>query len=757
MTPANWHEIGRLRAADDSPMGARAEDVLSAIEHHRDFTLVEMRLIALSAVPVEVFIVTCNCDGVPTRNRIGIKYAEPLAIVVSSDSGVLPQVRAVRRDFPVTPHQNAVPDGEPAALCLYDQKPIAVLRTWTAPAFLRKIQWWLTETAHERLHQPDQPVEQLFFDSPDEIILPAGYLAKVNSANTPLILTDVMLRYQSSDTRHERPAHTLILGPPNTPVRVTFPVRLVTIALGPITHGAVERTPSTLGGLEDQLRARGGSVMDTLIGQIKQQVGDSGCAVEKEQTGTILLLATPVRRTASDSPEQLQMRAFWIHTDLLSIGEAAGALLRTPPIPPISPRYYIDHRLTGTPPNYAWRKLELYSLNVQALPSDEGARRMSGTLTIGPRGVLAGAGALGSMLIDLWRRAGWGQWDVIDPDHLQPHNLIRHTTHYLGIPKAEAVTVRDQEMWHDPERKIGAVVADAQDLKNPTVKGVLEHAEVIVDATTTVEVPRRLANSDFPGRVVSTFLTPTGSDAVMIAEDAGRDIRIDALEAQYWRAVVTKQWGERHLTTAPERFTSGASCRDVSLVMPYSTIVAHAATLSQQIQALPMEALIRIWQRDGARGGVAVHDVPIREPIRESFPGLTVVWDRGTLEKVRALRETAMPAETGGVLVGYHDLNEGLLYVVDALEAPPDSMGTPESFERGVKGLRTRVEQIGRHSVGQIVYLGEWHSHPPGYTSQESDKDVWQLLYLGDVLRAEDLPALMLIVAEDDYRWLISA
>jgi integrative and conjugative element protein (TIGR02256 family) len=757
MEPANWHEIGRMRAADDPPMSPRAQNVLAAIEEHKDFTLLEVRFIAPAGVSVDVFIVTCICDSVPNKNRVGIEYEEPLAIVVSSDSDTLPQVRAVRRDFPVTPHQNAVPDGEAAALCLYDQKPVTILRTWTAPAFLRKIQWWLTETAHERLHQPDQPVEQLFFDSPDEIILPAGHLVKVNSANAPLILTDVVLRYQSNDTQRERPAHTLILGPPDTPVRVNIPVRLVSITLAPITHGAVERTPSTLGGLEDQLRARGASVMEGLVELIKRQVGDSGCAVEKEQTGTILLLATPVRRTPSDPPERLQVRAFWIHTDLLSIGEVAGAVIRIPPIPATLPRYYVNHPLEGTPPNKAWRNLLVHSLNVHALPDDEGARRMSGTTDVGPRGVLAGVGALGSTLLDLWRRAGWGRWDVIDPDHLKPHNLIRHTAHYLGLPKAEAVAVRDKNIWHDVERKVSSIVGDAYDLKNPAVKDALDGAELIVDATTTVEVPRRLANADLPGRVVSSFLTPTGTDAVLIAEDRERHLRIDALEAQYWRAVVTQGWGETHLTTLAEKFTSGASCRDVSVVMPYSIIMAHAATLAEQIQTLPPEGMIRVWQRDRSCGSVAVHDVLIREPLTETLPGLAVVWDRGTLAKVRALRHAVLPAETGGVLVGYYDLNEGRIYVVDALDAPSDSIGTPESFERGVKGLLARIEEIGRRSAEQIVYLGEWHSHPQGYTSKESDKDIWQLLYLGDLLHADDLPALMFIVAENDYRWLIQA
>jgi integrative and conjugative element protein (TIGR02256 family) len=756
MALAKWHEIGRARTADDPPLTPRAQSVLAAIENHKDFTLVAVRRAVFASVPADVLIVVCTCDGVPSKNRVGIEYEEPLAIVIDSDLAVLPKVRALRLNFPLTPHQNAVPDGTAAEMCLYAQRPVAVLRTWTAPAFLRTLQWWLTETAHERLHQPDQPVEQLFFDSPDEIVLPAGYLAKADSANTPLILTDIVPRYLPNDSHRERSTYTMILGPPGTPVRTSFPVRLVSITLTPITHGTVENTPSTLGGLEDQLRARGASVMSDVIDLIKRQVGDNGCAAEDHNEGTILLLATPIRRSPSSLPEQLQVRAFWIHSNLLSIGEAAGAVIRTPPAPKTQPRYYIDHRLEGTPPNEQWRNLLLNSLNVHALPDAAAARRISGTLDPGPRGVLAGAGALGSTMLDLWRRAGWGQWDAIDPDHLQPHNLVRHTAHYLGLPKVMAVSLRDRTIWRDSDSKIGAIVGDAYDLKNPAVTTAFECAELIIDATTTVEVPRRLANVNFPGRVISTFLTPTGADSVLIAEDRERRMRIDGLEAQYWRAVLNQSWGETHLTNEAEKFTSGASCRDISFVMPYTVIMAHAATLAEQIQALPPDGMIRVWRRDRAVGAVTVHDVSITETFTTKFPDLAVIWDRGILDKLRALRKAALPAETGGVLVGYHDLNEGRVYVVDALDAPPDSIGTRESFERGVKGLRPRIEQIGLRSANQIGYLGEWHSHPQGHNARESDKDVRQLLYLGELLGGESLPALMLIIAENDHQWLIA-
>ncbi len=95
--PAHWHEIGQTRAPDDPLNSRRAQSILAAIDKHEDFTLVETRLISIVGVPIDIFIVACICDGVPSKNEVGILYEEPLAILVSSDPSTLPQVRALRR------------------------------------------------------------------------------------------------------------------------------------------------------------------------------------------------------------------------------------------------------------------------------------------------------------------------------------------------------------------------------------------------------------------------------------------------------------------------------------------------------------------------------------------------------------------------------------------------------------------------------------------------------------------------------------
>jgi proteasome lid subunit RPN8/RPN11 len=47
-----------------------------------------------------------------------------------------------------------------------------------------------------------------------------------------------------------------------------------------------------------------------------------------------------------------------------------------------------------------------------------------------------------------------------------------------------------------------------------------------------------------------------------------------------------------------------------------------------------------------------------------------------------------------------------------------------------------------------LEYVGEWHSHPPGYAATPSDADRRAFAQLADLRRSDGLPPVMLIVGE---------
>ena len=51
-------------------------------------------------------------------------------------------------------------------------------------------------------------------------------------------------------------------------------------------------------------------------------------------------------------------------------------------------------------------------------------------------------------------------------------------------------------------------------------------------------------------------------------------------------------------------------------------------------------------------------------------------------------------------------------------------------------------------------YVGEWHSHPDGYSSAPSGHDLYQLVYLALGMSDDGLPAVSVIVSEDEVQIL---
>ena len=142
----------------------RAGALLDAVRRDRDYSLIRiLRHVKGGALTTECLIVDVECDGVPPKNPVGIRYRERLALCVPSDPKQLIDVLALRKDFPILMHQNQGVPGAPASLCLYFESTPAVMRTWTPVAFLRRIRWWLEKSSWGDLHPSDQPVEHLFF------------------------------------------------------------------------------------------------------------------------------------------------------------------------------------------------------------------------------------------------------------------------------------------------------------------------------------------------------------------------------------------------------------------------------------------------------------------------------------------------------------------------------------------------------------------------------------------------------------------
>lgn len=742
-----YHELTNVLEVEDA--GAltipRAKVLLDAVQRQRDYSLIQLlRHPEEGTRTSECLIVDVECDGVPPKNPVGIQYGERLALCVPSDPKKLIEVLALRRDFPILIHQNLGVPGAPAGLCLYFEPPATVMRTWTPPAFLRRIQWWLEKSARGELHPADQPVEHLFFASKYEFVLPWN-LAELRK--NPALRFVVALRQQRPDQ-----GFTCFLEPISTDTSKAKTIAHVELALPPIVHGFVERDPVTLGQLADLLSRREVDLITPLRAALQERVGEAGSAASADDKGTAILLHIPMRRNADAEPDAVTHRAFLVPIGALQLGVATGALFVH------EERYFRD--LMNLQSSTAWRDHPILPMDVLTQNDGAAARLQSGSTEEGPAGVLIGAGSLGSALLNLWGRSAWGRWTVIDKDHIKPHNLSRHAAYaqHIGETKATVVAGLHAAVM-EGATEIVPLVADAGDFTQEPVTRALNGAALVVDASTTLEYPRAASAIDTLPRHITVFVTPNGNAAVLLAEDGKRTQRLRTLEAQYYRAVTRLDWGKTHLGGQASTYWSGASCRDISVVLPYSRILGQACTLAEQIQvaAARDDASIRIWQRDPVRGAVDVHDVSVLPERRIALGQLDLFIDDGVEQRLRDLRRQRFPNETGGVLLGYYDFNIKAVVVVAGLPAPPNSKASLGSFERGVAGLAEAVKDAATRTAGMVGYIGEWHSHPRGHSASPSRHDLVQLIHLAVGMADDGLPAVQLIVGEHDLQLLQGA
>jgi len=721
--------------------------VLRAIKHDSNFELIEVRRISVSKGDlIDILIVDCLNQEIGPNNAAGIKCRERLAFVFSTARDHEPEVHPLRADFPQDLlHLNSPVPGIPPTLCLNQQKWEHTSRSWTAQKFLEQILRWLTGTANGDLHPADQAVEQVYFEPEQTIILPPKFEEQLEDPNVSLAFFPT----DPNDSRHRfMRAMFVPLGPNTNQISTTF---AVAIQVAPRVHGQVKRIPLTLGELDGQLATDGEGLVVRLFERLRRRF--QGGAVRAIDERCVLLVSIPIRRTAGGLIERIERRAYDIPVNRCELGQKLGVLLRDPE----SGQFFIDVNIGHEPMvrDHGWRDLELIAMGIRGSLTPDLSLLASGISpdTASFSGVLAGVGALGSALAEIWSRESWGKWTYVDHDHLEPHNIVRHIAPYglIGYSKAKAVKYLTEGEHAPGEYSCQSVAARAADADNAELTQAFDSAELWVDTTTTISVPRSLAARPRIPRGCSAFFTPAGQDSVLLFEPANQNIRLDGLEAQYYRAILQCAWGEAHLDGHAGVISVGAGCRDMSFVMAADQVQLHAAILARQIRILKEQpdGRISIWRYEPISGAVSAIMIPVLPLCAAVYKKWRIVWDEGIKYTLGKLRNAKLPVETGGIIVGYVDYVCKTVYVVDVFPAPSDSIENGHEFIRGVTGLPEARKRAADLTAGIVDYIGEWHSHPRFCSIKASSHDRMQQTELARELGRIGQPFLTIIVGDE--------
>lgn len=677
----------------------------------------------------------CLEPELPQHREVPILNHEPVTVLFDKADKAAPRVFSARTDFPVDldlVHTNRDFEADGIALCLWEEAWDDLSRTLTGQAFVERMRRWFSLTARGDVHPADQGLEPLLPGTSNTLIMPAGL---PEGPWHVLRCTEVEQCY------------TLLLdaSPPAVPPPLSF--ALFPLVLDPVVHGALKSRPYDFAGLAALLTELGADLLASLRAWLLEPAQLEGAANFRP----LLLIIIPVRRSPDQPPEDHQIWAYSPLGTLASFGEHLGVTVTAE----ANGQSQTAPALGGQPGDLTQILLMPWRV-VQQLDHSLARRYAANERTSDAVLVAIGAGAIGSNLVVNSMKVGIGRWTIIDGDVVLPHNIVRQTqaAHAVGLPKAHALA-RDAGMLLAEEDGAAGIIANI--LKPGDHSGEIDAAfaaaDLVVDLSASPAVVGHIADHGGVQRAASFFFNPDGSDLVILAEDPGRRLRIDEIEAQYFLACGIDPLLAGHLAAARiDRLRYANACQDLTRPLPPWQVHMLSGLAAGRLLALLGDeaASARLWRLDPATGAVVSVVLALASVQRIDGDPIRLSISEEVVRTMRCLRAQRAPNETGGILVGSFDLTRNILHVVAALPAPPDSRQSPTFFIRGAHNLRPMMDALAQGSAGQLHYVGEWHSHPDGAVARPSADDESVFVHLSAQLGPGGSPFAMMICGAAD-------
>jgi len=714
---------------------------------HPYATLIETRRDDLSGMETIVFEVVVELSQIRVNQ---ILERERLAVSFAPTDETFPEVVALRDDFPWVPHLNQREEELPRSLCLYELPYTTVKLRWTPTTFVERVRQWLSLSSEGKLHQDDQPLENIFLGQFPPLIYPSDFLTSIyegeNGAN-PAIHFGVYAVGESPQK-----ITGFIVANQKMQAGAVQPDHIATAVVAPARkHGLIRKTPQNLREIIEIMQEVEIDLL-AILRQRLQQWRENNANVIRAKI--LLLLIFPKYREEGTPQEtwEWDISGFLLLDNVKETGAQLGLWQVTS-----------DGTLAtliGRQEDHS-NEVAVQIVNpVQQLTKQRTAL-FNGTQPDSRKMVMVGIGALGSMILQNLVRKGFGSWSIVDDDLMMPHNAARHALaiNAAGVPK---ITAMRQTIEAAYEESVVTTAARINILhpgaEEDTLSSILNEADIIFDCSADVAAARHLALESTSGaRRLSLFLSPDGEQMVLLVEDKNREIKLDDLEMQFYRLLLKSPSLQEHYKSVGSKIRYGRSCRDLSAILSADSISSFAGIGSKAVERILRQdsAAIGVWKTESDTSIEAVWETP-RHEFRLQMKDFSIVWDEDVVDKLRWLRAEKLPQETGGALLGCWDLSRQILYIVDVTGAPEDSIELATAFIRGSKDLTRWITDISRITGNSVEYVGEWHSHPDSCPTNPSNDDRQVFHWIEDHMSIDGLPSAMLIVGETELRWMIT-
>jgi integrative and conjugative element protein (TIGR02256 family) len=331
---------------------------------------------------------------------------------------------------------------------------------------------------------------------------------------------------------------------------------------------------------------------------------------------------------------------------------------------------------------------------------------------------ILGVGALGSEIADSLGKAGIGGLLLVDNQTLKAHNSVRHLAgmEYIGESKVRAVaSILSNHnpyihisgspfnlYWLHPTRNLSLDSISISSVADDNLEGYI--SEQMVISNRVCFYARALRG----GKVARIFRVIPGKDACFQCLNLYRNSGKEFIDIPDDEAYPTLK-NECNNPIRP------ASAADLKLIAALASSI-----FIEYLQGNQSEINHWIWSTEKIEGTAIQESFHV---IRQQIPvhpkcfycnherKLSVSIGKGEVALMQKLLSEDPTIETGGVLAGRKDDN-GNIVITHASGPGPKAVKSRTKFEKDIEYCQQFLDKLYLDSNQQIVYIGEWHSHP---------------------------------------------
>ena len=230
--------------------------------------------------------------GAPQAPVYPIRCTEQVGILFVRDDA-MPFVAMLRDDFPDTEHQQVVPEGYPAVICIDDRPWAEALLTWTPAELIERILMWFRRAVRGELHDARQPLDPVLLGSPLSFIIARSILATGGTE-------DLIAEHDLERTTILRTKRVAEIGEIKKGLE---PICIATYRVQPERMQRLRYAPVTLSGLAAMLDARGIELYADLTARFTEWLAEGETAAWRLNARFAVIVEMPIVSTRDEQQE----------------------------------------------------------------------------------------------------------------------------------------------------------------------------------------------------------------------------------------------------------------------------------------------------------------------------------------------------------------------------------------------------------------------------------------------------------------------